>query len=136
GLENIEFEGALNPRINPRADTNVTTIQLSPWKGPTKVENRTILLQIERLVQPRIIRPLAMAHLAQPWATRAACFFQTSRLDGSSLKIRTSLRYTPLYPAQYILQDKSASSTIESFAQKPTCLSKGIETRTKPPWKE
>src|SRR5436309_3222637 len=100
GLENIEFEGALSLNISPRAETNVTTTQLSPWKGPTSVENRTILLQTERFLHFRIFGPLAMAHFAHPWATRAACFFQTSRLDGSSLNIRTLLRYTPLYPAQ------------------------------------
>src|SRR5437879_1226581 len=116
--------------MSPKADTKVTTIQLSPWKGPTKVEKRTILLQTESFLQLRIFRPLAMAQLAHPWATRAACFFQISRLEGSSLNILTSLRYTPLYPAQYILRDRSASSTIELFGQKPTSRRTTIETRT------
>src|SRR2546425_10491463 len=92
GLENIEFEGAVSPKMSPKADTKVTTIQLSPWKGPTRVEKRTILFQTESFLQLMIFRPLAMAQFAHPWATRAACFFQTSRLEGSSLNILTSLR--------------------------------------------
>src|SRR3989442_13958724 len=92
GLENIEFAGALNPRTSPKAETKVTTIQLRAEKGPSRKSSKAILLQGESLRDPRIFRQFDRAHLVHPCATLAACFFQTSRFEGSSPKTFTSLR--------------------------------------------
>src|SRR5205807_10441374 len=92
GLENTEFAGALNPRTSPRAETNVTTIQLRAEKGPNRKSTKATLLHGESLRDPMIFRQLERAHLVHPCATLAACFFQTSRLEGSSPKTFTSLR--------------------------------------------
>src|SRR5260370_17762793 len=118
------------------AETNVTTIQLSAEKGPKRKTSKTILLQGLSLRDPRIFRQFERAHLVQPCATLATCFFHTSRLEGSSPKTFTSLRYTPRQPAEYILHERSASSTIESFVQYPTSLRIAEDISVNPPWND
>src|SRR5208337_1257625 len=126
----------MTPDITANADKKVTVIQLNPEKGPRSIRRSpAFVFTLTSGATMMLLQYFAM-HLHHPCEVLATCFFQASRVEGSSLIILTLLRYIPRFPARYIFIETSPSSAIRSLDHCPTPLRSFVLTRANPPWKE